>query len=113
MATSCYGCGAALRLEGAVGRRASCPHCDGELHACVNCRHHDESAAHGCREPCAEHVLDKERGNACDLFQLGDGASRRRSAGSAAARDALAALFGETPAREERPRDALEALFRK
>ena len=79
----------------------------------MNCRHYDESAAHSCREPHAEHVVDKEASNACDLFQLGDGASRRRGPAQGA-RDALAALFGEAPpAQPENPRDALDALFRK
>jgi hypothetical protein len=114
MATSCYACGAEVRIEGTVGRRTTCPSCDADLHACIDCRHYDESAAHACREPHAEHVLDKEASNACDLFQLGDGASRRRGR-SPGARDALAALFGEAPAKAEEPdpRDALEALFRK
>jgi hypothetical protein len=113
MSTSCHSCGAALRIDGPVGRRATCPECDAELHACVNCRHYDESAAHACREPHADHVVEKEASNACDLFQLGDGASRRRAAPTAA-RDALAALFGEPPSRkDEDPRDALDALFRK
>ncbi len=113
MATSCYGCGAALAPTGPVGRRDTCPQCDADLHTCHNCRHHDESAAHGCREPHADHVLDKDASNACDLFQLGDGASRRRGS-SSAARDALAALFGEAPPKAEPgSRDALEDLFRK
>jgi len=112
MQTTCYGCGAALRIDGPVGRRTTCPECDADLHTCLNCRHHDESAAHECREPQAERIVDKEASNACDLFQLGDGASRRRK-GSGAARDRLRALFGEAPAKEEDPRDALEALFRK
>lgn len=113
MATTCYRCGATLRLDGPVGRRTTCPECDADLHACINCRHHDPSAAHECREPHADPVVDKEQSNACDLFQLGDGAARRRGS-SRAARDRLAALFGEAPAREEEdPKDALEALFRK
>jgi len=113
MATSCHACGAEIRVEGPVGRRAACPECDADLHACLNCRHYDESAAHACREPHAEHLVDKASSNACDLFQLGDGASRRRGS-TRGARDALAALFGEAagPA-EEDPRDALDALFRK
>jgi hypothetical protein len=113
MATTCYGCGAALRIDGPVGRRRTCPECDADLHACVNCRHYDESAAHQCREPHAEQVVEKEASNACDLFQLGDGASRRRTGARSAARNALGALFGEAPSEEEDPRDALEALFRK
>ena len=112
MATTCYGCGATLRIDGPVGRRTTCPECDADLHTCLNCRHYDEAAAHECREPHAEHVVTKDASNACDLYQLGDGASRRRTR-SRSARDALGALFGEAPAPEESPRDALEALFRK
>jgi hypothetical protein len=78
----------------------------------MNCKHWDESAAHECREPHADHFVDKEASNACELFQLGDGAARRRK-GSAAARNRLAALFGEAPAPAQDPKDALEALFRK
>lgn len=112
MRTSCYGCGAELRIDGPVGRRTTCPECDADLHSCMNCRHRDESSARECREPHAERVVDKTASNACDLFQLGDGAPRRRGS-SRAARDQLGALFGEAPARVEDPRDALEALFRK
>ena len=112
MATTCYGCGATLRIDGPVGRRTTCPQCDADLHTCFNCRHYDESAAHQCREPHAEQIVDKDQSNACDLFQLGDGAPRRRGS-SKAARDQLHAHFGEGPARDEDPRDALEALFRK
>jgi hypothetical protein len=78
----------------------------------MTCRHYDESAAHQCREPHAEQIVDKVASNACDLFQLGDGAARRRARPDAA-RNALAALFGEAPRPVEDPRDALEALFRK
>lgn len=113
MATSCHVCGGEVRVEGPVGRRATCPACGADLHACLNCRHYDESAARSCREPHADPQLDKETSNPCDLFQLGDGASRRRVA-SRGAREALAALFGEAPGpAAPDPRDALEALFRK
>ena len=113
MSTSCHACGASLRIEGPVGRRSLCPECDAELHACLNCRHHDPSAPHQCREPHADPVVDKAASNPCDLFQMGDGASRREGAGAEAARRALAALFGEAPARPESPADAAEALFGK
>jgi len=112
MATTCFGCGASLHFDGPVGRRTTCPECDADLHSCINCRHYDESAAHECREPQTEHIVEKVASNACDLYQLGDGAARRRTK-SRAARDALGALFGEVPAREEDPRDALESLFKK
>ena len=113
MATTCYRCGATLRIDGPIGRRTTCPDCDFDLHACINCKHYDESAAHACREPHADHVVEKAQSNACDLFQLGDGASRRRGSAKAA-KDRLAALFGDAPSgAEEDPRDALDALFRK
>lgn len=112
MTTGCYACGAELRFQGVVGRREECPACGVELHCCLACRHHDEAAAHACREPHAEPPADEARANACDLFQLGEGA-RRRAGSARAARDALAALFGEAPAPEPDPRDALEALFRR
>jgi len=112
MPASCYGCGATLRIDGPVGRRTTCPECDADLHTCMNCRHWDESAAHECREPQTEHVVDKIASNACDLFQLGDGAPRRRGS-SRTAKDQLAALFGEGPGKDEDPRDALASLFKK
>ena len=112
MGTSCHGCGAELRFDGPVGRRTTCPECDADLHSCINCRHYDETAPHQCREPHADHLVDKIASNACDLFQLGDGASRRRQS-SRSARAALGALFGEAPPEEEDPKSALDALFRK
>jgi hypothetical protein len=112
MATTCHGCGATLRIDGPIGRRTTCPDCDADLHACINCRHYDEASAHECREPHAEHYVDKIASNACDLFQLGDGASHRH-ASSGEAMDRMRALFGEAPRSKEDPRDALEALFRK
>lgn len=112
MATTCHRCGASLQVDGPVGRRATCPECDADLHTCLDCRFYDEAAAHECREPHADHVVDKDASNACELFQIGDGASRRKRS-SRAARDRLGALFGEGPSAEEDPRDALDALFRK
>jgi hypothetical protein len=109
--SSCHSCGATLRLDGPVGRRRTCPECDADLHTCLNCRHYDESAPHMCREPHAENVVDKDASNACDLFQMGDGASRRRGDQGATARAQLAALFGDAAPKREDPRDALDALF--
>ncbi|HZZ86034.1 MAG TPA: hypothetical protein VFE30_15995 [Anaeromyxobacteraceae bacterium] len=113
MPATCYHCGASLKIDGPIGRRTTCPQCDADLHCCIDCRHYDEAAAHQCREPHADQIVDKESSNACDLFQLGDGASRRRGDQGAAARSQLAALFGEPPKPREDPRDALEALFKK
>jgi hypothetical protein len=103
MATTCYACGTDLYMDAPVGRRTTCPECDADLHACINCRHYDDSAPHQCREPHAEQIVDKEAANACDLYQLGDGASRRRRDAGDEARRQLAALFGEAPPKPKKP----------
>jgi hypothetical protein len=112
VATSCHGCGKTLDLDGPIGRRAACPHCDADLHCCIDCQFYEESSPRECREPHADRYVDKVASNACDLYVLGDGASRRRGS-SQAARDRLGALFGDAPKPMQDPRDALEALFRK
>lgn len=62
-----------------VGRTATCPSCDADLHCCVQCQHYDESAYNSCKEPQAERVVEKERSNFCDYFSLGG--SQSKSAG--------------------------------
>jgi predicted RNA-binding Zn-ribbon protein involved in translation (DUF1610 family) len=92
----CGKCGSRLDIPSAqVGRRELCPACGAELHACVHCRHFDETVAKACKEPFAEIPDDKEDANFCDFFQVGDGATRA----SGPAREALLS--------------AAEALFRK
>jgi hypothetical protein len=90
----CGKCGRRLDIiANQVGRRDLCPHCGAELHACVHCRHYDETVAKECKEPFAEVPLDKEGANFCDLYQLGDGADRGGSASKAALLSAAEALF--------------------
>jgi hypothetical protein len=79
-----------------VGFRDTCPGCGADLHACRHCRHHDPTAARGCREPHAEVVRDPERANRCDWFAPGEGggaADRREAREDARAR--LDALFAK------------------
>lgn len=89
----CQACGAKLTLEGTIGRRDGCDSCGAELNACVQCRFYDPVASNQCREPQAERVQDKERGNFCEFFQLagGKGGGQRSAADDAKAR--LEALF--------------------
>jgi predicted RNA-binding Zn-ribbon protein involved in translation (DUF1610 family) len=82
----CGKCGAPLEdLVNQPARRDVCPACGAELHACIHCRHYDETVAKACKEPFAEVPLDKESANFCDLYQVGDGEDR----GGAGAREAL------------------------
>ena len=89
----CAWCGNHLDVVGnAVGRSDVCPHCEHDLRSCRNCRHFDESAAKACKEPFAEPPSDKDRGNFCEFFQLGEG-GQRADENIAHARQAADALF--------------------
>lgn len=92
----CVGCDREIVLASGerVAFRDTCPGCGGDLHACVQCRHHDPAAAGGCREPRAEPVRDPDRANRCDWFAPGEGGGAAdRRATRDEARAALDALF--------------------
>ena len=55
-----------------VPRDSECPGCARDLHACRNCRHYDPALSNKCREPNAEWVVDRERANFCEFFQLAE-----------------------------------------
>ncbi len=90
----CGKCGKVLEIkEHAVGRRDECEHCGAELHACIQCRHYDETVAKACKEPFAEVPEEKESANFCDFFQIGDGAIRGTNADKNTLLAAAEALF--------------------
>ncbi len=64
------------------GRGAACPQCRADVHACLNCDHYDSGAHHECREPQAEWVREKDRGNFCDYFRFRQGVHGQRAAGA-------------------------------
>jgi hypothetical protein len=71
---SCFSCNAAIDLASGerIGFRDTCEKCDADLHVCLGCIHYDSTAYNQCREPNAEWVSDRERGNRCDYFVYGD-----------------------------------------
>lgn len=70
----CGKCGKKLPIIGnQVGRRDTCANCGADLHSCVQCRHFDPSVAKECKEPFAEVPMDKDEGNFCEFFQIGEG----------------------------------------
>ena len=92
----CGKCGAVLESSfNTTGRRDTCPSCNAELHACIHCRHFDETVAKQCKEPFAEVPEDKESANFCDLFQLGEGQKRDSGPSRDALLSAAEALFGK------------------
>lgn len=71
MEKKCFFCGQIIELTDIVGRRDVCPKCKRDLHCCRQCRFYEEAAYHQCREPQADWVSDKEKGNFCDYFEFG------------------------------------------
>ncbi len=94
---ACYRCGASLSaLSLPLSRRDQCPECTVELHVCKMCVYFDPSVPSQCREDGAEDVTEKERVNFCDWFKPSASAfDPGRASEADAAKDALAALFGD------------------
>ena len=90
----CHRCGREITLEGKIGQREVCPGCGADLHCCRNCAFYDPGAYNQCREPQAERVPEKDRGNFCDWFRFRDAAAGREAGGGkGSARDKLNGLF--------------------
>lgn len=115
----CWKCGASLaQLSLPLLRHDACKACGAQLHVCKLCRFYDITVAKQCREPIAEIVIDKERANFCDYFELRLDAYVAPQAAADKARAELDALFGGAPraanavkSAEDAARAALENLF--
>ncbi len=88
----CARCGASLPPP-PYYRRDTCPACDADLHACVQCVFFDSGAYNSCREPQAERQVDKERANVCDYYRPADRTGSESPDPKAAAKAALDRLF--------------------
>lgn len=66
----CWKCGKATGFLERVGRSDYCPHCTADLRCCRGCRHFDPTRRFQCRESVDSNVLNKERNNFCDFFQM-------------------------------------------
>lgn len=65
----CWKCGASVEVKEKIHRKDTCPKCDADLRCCYNCTFYDKEAFHQCKEPQAEWVRYKEKGNFCDYFR--------------------------------------------
>lgn len=74
----CHRCRKELIVADRVGRTETCSSCGADLRCCKNCAFHDAGSYNQCREPQAERVLEKERGNFCDYFMLADASRNGR-----------------------------------
>lgn len=90
---TCHHCQHPIATKNRIGRRDVCSSCGADLHCCLNCLFYDLHAANACREPNADHVLDKETGNFCEYFALVENRQPQHSTTTAHARAQLEALF--------------------
>ncbi len=78
MSIECYKCHkeiAELSSQVKISKNEECPHCYTSLKCCKMCVFYDPHAYNECKEPVAERIVDKEKANFCDYFQLGTGKS--------------------------------------
>ena len=90
---TCHHCLQLVDDKNRIGRRDACSGCGADLHCCLNCMFYDPSSANDCREPNADHVLDKEAGNFCEYFAFIEHRQPRQSSSAVSARAQLEALF--------------------
>jgi hypothetical protein len=90
---NCFHCSRQIELIERVAFRAVCPGCGCALHVCLNCNFYDPVFNNQCREPQAERVVDKDRGNFCEYFSLRQTSEPQRLSPANEARAKLEALF--------------------
>lgn len=66
----CWSCGKPTGLISKVARGDQCPNCSADLRTCRGCRHFDPTRRFQCRETIDHNVIDKEKSNFCDMFQM-------------------------------------------
>jgi hypothetical protein len=63
----CARCGTIVDAQ--IFSRSTCPKCQQELRACVQCTHFDPSARFECVRPVPARVSPKDAANECTLFE--------------------------------------------
>ncbi len=56
-----------------ISRQDECPNCNAGLRCCIMCTFYDPTAYNECHEHIAERLLEKDKANFCDYFQLSNG----------------------------------------
>ncbi len=92
----CQKCGEEFpyRSGDVVGRTRTCERCNVDLHACVQCDHHDPRSNNECREPNSDRVENRLASNFCDFYRPKGKPPAARGAGQAKQSDARSKLEG-------------------
>ncbi len=72
MDVQCYKCLKSFDydLRDIVSRREECAHCHTDVRCCKMCKFYDAQSYNECRESNAGRVVNKEKSNFCDYFEL-------------------------------------------
>ena len=94
----CWKCRRPLE-GGKILFRATCPHCDADLHVCKNCRYYAIGKPNDCAIPGTEPIRDREAANFCEEF------APRKDSSSPPSSDKSKAekLFGEEIPKKKNP----------
>lgn len=90
---NCYFCKTELENK-TVYRTSSCPSCSKDLKICYNCKFYSPGSPYDCKESIDQPVVDKDRANFCDFFQLAS-SSFDKSKKTNDAKESFEALFGD------------------
>ena len=75
MEVTCYNCQTKITLDTreTIARNEECPNCYASIRSCRMCSFYDTTTYNECRETSADRILEKEKSNFCDYYQLGNG----------------------------------------
>jgi hypothetical protein len=94
MARTCALCNKTITVDRLIPLKASCVHCSGDLHICLNCKFYSPTAHNKCLEPKSEFQRSRDRANFCDFFVFRDSVTTQESDGvKEAAKKAFEDLF--------------------
>ena len=67
---NCWKCKKAISdIPVKIGFRATCIHCEADIHVCKNCRYYSTGKPNDCMIPGTDPIADKEQSNLCEDFK--------------------------------------------
>ena len=103
----CARCGAFVDAQ--IFSRTTCPKCQQDLRACVQCTHFDPSARFECVQPLSARVSPKDAANECAHFEPRTSWERETSTAVAAP---ASGSTGQSGAASSSARKAFDDLFK-
>lgn len=109
----CWKCGNNFEFTKVLSRTETCPKCGADVRSCKNCKFYSVGRHYDCAETVDELIVDKEKANFCDYFELSINSANKTQS----SKDAFNALFGDDSNNQTQkstnPKDAFSALFSK